>query len=147
MSAPFGRVSISLTGDERAALKTLAHQRSEPQATTAARFVRAGLAADGAALDRPPAGRRGPATPQPARPDAAADRAAAVALTDRYPHDLGHLHHDTEDRLANERLTALGRWRDQLDVAGTPDPRLELAFHAELTSVARWLEERSRRRR
>lgn len=58
MAAPAGRVAISLTANERAAPRQLARSRSEPEATTAARLVRAGLTDEGAVLDPPPARRR-----------------------------------------------------------------------------------------
>ena len=148
MSAPVGRVAISLTTSERTALKQLAHRRNEPEATTAARFVRAGLLDDGAALDRPPTRRRGPETSTVAT-HAALDHETAIALlTERYSLDLaGSRQALASDRLATERLTALARWRDHLDADASPDPRHELGFHAELIAVSRWLEERSRRRR
>lgn len=148
MSAPAGRVAISLTSDERAALKQLARRRSEPEATTAARLVRAGLTEDGACLERPPARRRGPdGDANSAGP--VVDREAAIAmLTERYPVELLRPRMSmSDDVLLLERLAALARWRDQLDADAPAEPRAELAFHAELVAVSRWLDERQRQRR
>lgn len=145
------RVGISLSIDERSALIDLARRRGEPPATTAARLVRAGLVDEGAILDRPPKRRRGPqaaddSSKVPWLPPSAR-QAAIEALRDRYPHDLRAAAADLEsDRLAAERLAALTVWRDELDAGFRPDPREELAFAAELSAVARWLEERGRRR-
>jgi hypothetical protein len=144
---PRERIALSLTPDERSALTALADHRKEPPTTTAARFVRLGLATDGAVLDSAPA---------PAKPGSHAEvpwlppssRAGAIeALRDRYPHDLRGAPADlATDRLAAERLAALSVWRDELDTGQRPDPREELAFAAELTAVSKWLEERGRRR-
>lgn len=153
------RVAVSLSRGERDALRELARQRGEPEATTAARLVRAGLADAGAALDAAPKRRRGPA-----KPPRAADRELArdgapwlpprdcapaiVALLERYPHELRAVPEKLgSDRLAAERLAALSVWRDELDAGVHRDPRMELAFGAELVSVGRWLEERARRQR
>jgi len=150
---------VSLSRGERDALRELAARRSEPEATTAARLVRSGLADAGARLDPPPKRRRGPARdaqPDPERPDAqpvawlpTAGRAAAVAaLIERYPLDLrAALTRDRNDRATAERLAALSVWRDQLDSGAHPDPRVELLFSDELARSGRWLEERNRRRR
>lgn len=120
-------------------------------ATTAARLVRAGLADEGAVLGAPPKRRQGPTSETgsvkvPWLPPG--DRLPAIeALRDRYPHDLRAAGADLEhDRLAAERLAALTVWRDELDAGLRLDPREELAFAAELSLVARWLEERGRRR-
>jgi hypothetical protein len=157
-SAP-ERVAVSLSRGERAALRELGQRRCEPEATTAARLVRAGLADAGAALDEPPQRRRGPNAGRARAQDpseaatapwlpTSARRAAILALRERYPYELRLAPEDLEtDRLAAERLAALSVWRDELDVGLHRDPRMELAFGAELAAVARWLEERSRRRR
>jgi len=62
------RVAVSLSRGERDALRELATRRSEPEATTAARLVRAGLADAGARLDPPPKRRRGPVRNEPPGP-------------------------------------------------------------------------------
>ena len=153
------RVAVSLSRGERDALRELATRRSEPEATTAARLVRTGLADAGARLDPPPKRRRGPVRNE--RPNTAQAEehpvpwlpttgcaAAVLALTERYPLDLrAALVAGAEDRAAGERLAALSVWRDQLDVGAHPDPRVELLFSDELVRTGRWLEERSRRRR
>ena len=147
-----GRVAISLSEGDRRALRALAERRGEPPSTTAARLVRACLAEPGAILDAPPARRRGPAAEDedkrvpPWLP--ASRRAGAIeALRDRYPYELRGLPEDlSADRLVAERVAALSAWRDELDTGRGRDPRDELAFTAELTSFARWLEERGRRR-
>ena len=154
------RVAVSLSRGERDALRELAVRRSEPEATTAARLVRAGLADAGARLDPPPKRRRGPAQPTtPSSPNGsnsntaawlpASTRAPAVAqLSERYPLDLRELSMPPpSDRAACERLAALSVWRDQLDTGTHPDPRVELMFSDELARTARWLEERRRKRR
>lgn len=144
------RVGISLSGDEREALTELARRRGEPRATTAARLVRAGLVDEGAVLDEPPKRRRGPAVPEESKVawlPPSARQAAIDALKDRYPHDLKGAPADlSSDRLAAERLAALSVWRDELDSGLRPDAREELAFAAELSAVAKWLEDRGRRR-
>jgi hypothetical protein len=154
------RVAVSLSRGERDALRELAVRRSEPEATTAARLVRAGLADAGAHLDPPPKRRRGPS--RSAAPTTANGReqrdvawlpasvcATAVAqLSERYSLDLRDaVMPDSSDRAAAERLAALSVWRDQLDSGAHPDPRVELMFSDELARTARWLEERRRRRR
>lgn len=153
------RIAVSLSRGEREALRELSARRAEPEATTAARLVRAGLAEAGAALDPPPVRRRGPERRAHKTPDApgAAEvawlppsrRAGAIsALCERYPIELRGVPSDLDpDRLLAERLAALSAWRDELDAGLHRDPRMELVFGAELVSVARWLEERSRRRR
>ena len=159
-AAGLQRVAVSLSRGERDALRELAIRRSEPEATTAARLVRAGLADAGARLDPPPKRRRGPARSEPTGPaQAEAARpvpwlpttvcAAAVStLTERYPLDLrAALAAGAQDRAAGERLAALSVWRDQLDIGAHQDPRVELLFSDELARTGRWLEERSRRRR
>ena len=154
------RVAVSLSRGERDALRALARHRSEPEATTAARLVRTGLADAGAQLDQPPKRRRGPAArgasaasngPAP-RPVAwlptSACAAAVAQLSERYPIDLrGAVMPDGGDRAAAERLAALSVWRDQLDTGVHSDPRVELLFSDELARTARWLEERRRKRR
>lgn len=146
------RIAVSLSQGERDALRELAQRRGEPPATTAARLVRVGLADAGAYLDTPPARRRGPRTPagettSPSWLPPAARAAAIDALRDRYPHELRGAPDDlTADRLVAERLAALSVWRDELDAGLRRDPRDELAFGAEVAALARWLEERSRRR-
>lgn len=145
------RVAITLSVGECSALADLARRRCEAPSTTAARLVRAGLAEDGAVLDLPPKRRRGPLASDdtskvPWLPPSAR-RAAIDALKDRYPYELRETPTDLDaDRLAAERLAALTVWRDELDAGFRPDPREELAFAAELSGVARWLEERGRRR-
>jgi len=154
------RVAVSLSRGERDALRELATHRSEPEATTAARLVRAGLADAGARLDPPPKRRRGPVRAEPsspAQPEAGQPvpwlpttvcAAAVSALTERYPLDLrAALAPGAGDRASGERLAALSVWRDQLDVGAHQDPRVELLFSDELVRTGRWLEERSRRRR
>jgi len=154
------RVAVSLSRGERDALRELATRRSEPEATTAARLIRAGLADAGARLDPPPKRRRGPVrADQPNVAPTQATRpvpwlptngcaAAVLALGERYPIDLrAGLAPAAEDRAASERLAALSVWRDQLDVGAHQDPRVELLFSDELARTGRWLEERSRRRR
>ncbi len=154
------RVAVTLSRGERDALRQLATSRSEPEATTAARLVRAGLADAGARLDPPPKRRRGPARPAtPNSPNGsnpnpvawlpASDRAPAVAqLAERYPLDLRELSMPPlSDRAACERLAALSVWRDQLDTGAHHDPRVELMFSDELARTSRWLEERRRKRR
>ena len=153
------RVAVSLSRGERDALRELAARRGEPEATSAARLVRAGLADAGAALDAPPARRRGPQALHPPERAAADEQApswlppsrcaaAIAALRERYQFELRGLPAElTGDRLLAERLAALSAWRDELDAGLHRDPRMELAFGAELVSLARWVEERSRRRR
>ncbi|MEO7555760.1 MAG: hypothetical protein ABIV94_04050, partial [Acidimicrobiales bacterium] len=148
------RVAVTLSRGERDALRELAVRRSEPEATTAARLVRAGLADAGARLDTPPKRRRGPSrptTPGPAKgsePRSAAwlpASACAIAVTqlsERYPLDLRDaVMPGASDRAAAERLAALSVWRDQLDAGAHHDPRVELMFSDELARTARWLEE------
>lgn len=160
-SPRYGRVAVSLSSGERDALRELAARRSEPEATTAARFVRSGLADAGARLDPPPKRRRGPAPANETRsPESSAMAivpwlpttgcaAAVMALAERYPLDLRAAapNPGPADRAAAERLAALSVWRDQLDAGAHPDPRVELLFSDELARTGRWLEERSRRRR
>lgn len=158
-SPRFERVAVSLTPGERDALRALATRRGEPEATTAARLVRSGLADAGARLDPPPKRRRGPvpterrAGERPETPSVAwlpttGCGAAVMALTERYPLDLrAATNLGSADRAGAERLAALSVWRDQLDVGAHPDPRVELLFSDELARTGRWLEERSRRRR
>lgn len=154
------RVAVSLSRGERDALRELAARRSEPEATTAARLVRAGLADAGARLDAPPKRRRGPALQAPPSSSNGSEErtvawlptsacAAAVAqLSERYPLDLREsVMPESGDRAAAERLAALTVWRDQLDTGAHADPRVELMFSDELARTARWLEERRRRRR
>lgn len=156
-SPRFERVAVSLSRGERDALRELAARRSEPEATTAARLVRSGLADAGARLDPPPKRRRG--LPRAERhagesPESASVPwlpttgcgAAVAALGERYPLDLrAALMRDASDRAAAERLAALSVWRDQLDAGTHPDPRVELLFSDELVRTSRWLEERRRR--
>lgn len=154
------RVAVSLSRGERDALRELAVCRSEPEATTAARLVRAGLADAGARLDAPPKRRRAPARrAAPSRANGTEPRAvawlpasacaAAVAqLSERYPLELrDSAMPDPGDRAGAERLAALSVWRDQLDAGAHADPRVELMFSDELARTARWLEERRRKRR
>jgi len=148
---------MTLAVDERAALRAIAARRGEPEATSAARFVRAGLAGDGAELDEPPQRRRGPKTPPRREPRAgdgcpwlpAGEHTAAVArLHDRYPSDLRHVPDRLgDDRALAERLAALSVWRAEIDAGLHRDPRVELAFSDELARTSRWLEERRRRAR
>jgi len=153
------RVAVTLSRGERDALRELAVHRSEPEATTAARLVRAGLADAGARLDAPPKRRRGPARPANTTPGGADPAGAAwlpasacaiavTQLSERYPLDLRDaMMPDASDRAAAERLAALSVWRDQLDAGAHHDPRVELMFSDELSRTARWLEERRRKRR
>lgn len=151
----FERVALSLSPGERDALRELARRRGEPEATAAARMVRAGLADLGARLDDPPQRRRGPSLasgdplPKPVAWLPTSKRARAVAaLIERYPGDLrAALLPADGDRGGAERLAALSVWRDQLDTGQFPDPRVEVAFGDELVRTGRWLEDRSRRRR
>ena len=152
-----GRVALTLALDERAALRAIASRRREPEATTAARFVRAGLTGDGAELDDPPQRRSGPkpsASREPSSKDRcpwlpASERTTAVAqLCDRYRDDLRRVPERLgEDRALAERLAALSVWRDEIDAGLHRDPRVELAFSDELARTSRWLEERRRRAR
>lgn len=148
------RVALTLAVDERAALRAIASRRSEPEATTAARFVRAGLAGDGSELDAPPQRRRGPQPlPRPA-PDASdgcpwlpvSERATAIAqLRERYPGYLRRVPDRLDDDAAiAERLAALTVWRGEIDSGLHRDPRAELAFSDELARTWRWLDERLR---
>ena len=151
------RVALTLAVDERAALRAIAARRGEPEATTAARFVRAGLAGDGAELDEPPQRRRGPKPPPRREPSGGGgcpwlppgEHGAAVArLRDRYPNDLRHVPDRLgDDRALAERLAALSVWRAEIDAGLHRDPRVELAFSDELARTSRWLEERRRRAR
>lgn len=151
------RVALTLALDERAALRAIASRRGEPEATTAARFVRAGLTGDGSELDDPPQRRRGPSLPprhEPRPSDGcpwlpAGERTTAVAqLRDRYPDDLRRVPDRLDDdRALAERLAALSVWRDEIDAGLHRDPRVELAFSDELARTSRWLEERRRRAR
>jgi len=151
------RVALTLAVDERAALRAIAARRGEPEATTAARFVRAGLAGDGAELDEPPQRRRGPKHPPRREPSGgdgcpwlpAGEHSAAVArLRDRYPSDLRHVPEGLgDDRALAERLAALSVWRAEIDAGLHRDPRVELAYSDELARTSRWLEERRRRAR
>jgi len=146
------RIAMTLSAGERRALRELAERRSEPPATTAARLVRTGLADAGAALDTPPTGRRGPKTQAPEEQGpawlpASARGNAIQALRERYPYELRAAPDDPQaDRPVAERLAALSVWRDELDAGLRPDAREEIAFSAELSGLARWLEERGRRR-
>ena len=159
-AAKLERVAVSLSRGEREALRELAARRSEPEATTAARLVRAGLADAGARLDAPPKRRRGPARPATPSPGsgsepravawlpASACSVAVAQLSERYSLDLRDaVMPEAGDRAAAERLAALSVWRDQLDAGTHADPRVELTFSDELARTARWLEERLRRRR
>lgn len=150
------RVALTLALGERAALRAIAARRGEPEATTAARFVRAGLSGDGAELDDPPQLRRGPQPPQ--RDPGASNRcrwlpagehsAAVARLRERYPNDLRHVPDRLgDDRALAERLAALSVWRAEIDAGQHRDPRVELAFSDELARTSRWLEERRRRAR
>jgi hypothetical protein len=151
------RVALTLALDERAALRAIASRRCEPEATTAARFVRAGLMGDGAELDDPPQRRSGP-KPSPQRDVSAGDecpwlpaseRTTAVArVCERYRDDLRRVPERLgDDRALAERLSALSVWRDEIDAGLHRDPRVELAFSDELARTSRWLEERRRRTR
>lgn len=146
------RIAVSLSDGERQALAELARRRSEPAATTAARLVRAGLADAGAILDTPPARRRSAQAPDartraPAWLPPASRAAAVAALRERYPLEFRSAPDDlVTDRLVAERLAALSVLRDELDAGLRRDPREELAFSAEIAALARWLEERGRRR-
>lgn len=150
------RVALTLAVDERAALRAIAARRGEPEATTAARFVRAALAGDGAELDEPPQRRRGPKPPPRREPGGdgcawlpAGEHGGAVArLRDRYPSDLRHIPDRLgDDRALAERLAALSVWRAEIDAGLHRDPRVELAFSDELARTSCWLEERRRRAR
>jgi len=150
------RVALTLALGERTALRAIAARRGEPEATTAARFVRAGLNGDGAELDDPPQRRRGPQQPQPESGvanrcpwlPAGGHSAAVVQLRERYPSDLRHVpDRFGDDRALAERLAALSVWRTEIDAGQHRDPRVELAFSDELARTSRWLEERRRRAR
>lgn len=151
------RVAITLAPSERDALQQLAHRAREPEATTAARLLRAALVDHGAALD---AAVRQRTTPhngtRPTSDDGASAawlppsrRAVAIeALRDRYPHELRHLRADAlADPAVAEQLAALTVWREQLDDGTHVDPRMELAFAHELRSLANWLQTNARRTR
>jgi hypothetical protein len=152
MSAPATpRVAITLAPGERDALRQLAHQRGEAPATTAGRLVRAALLDHGAHLDDAPARRTGPPGPRATarRPARSVPAGAIEALRARYPVELRHAPADpAADALVNETLTALARWRADLDTAGDEaNPRETLYFCEELRRAASWLQDRARRGR
>lgn len=150
-----GRVAITLTAGERDVLRGLAHRSHEPQGTTAARLLRAGLANNGATLDAA----LGKPTARPPRPEPTSDRGpdwlppahyadAVDALRRRYPHELRYLPDDAlTDTLLAEQLAALAHWRQALDQGDHDDPRMELAVGHELRDLANWLQQRARRSR
>lgn len=143
------RVAISVTGDERAALRALAADRSEPEATAAGRLVRAGLENAGAVLGAAPRLRRAPngAEPSTALWLPTDRRAAAVlGLLARYPSDLGAIPDHATDRLVAEQLAALSVWRDSIDAGQRPDPREEVAFGDVVMRLGPALAQRRRRR-
>ncbi|MDW5595106.1 hypothetical protein VSS74_12205 [Conexibacter stalactiti] len=149
------RVAITLKPSERDALAALAHRAREPEATTAARLLRAALIDHGAALDA--AVRQRNAPPAVAEADAGSGaawlppsrRAVAIeALRDRYPHELKHLRGDPlADTHIAEQAAALSLWREQIDNGNHADPRMELAFSHELRTFANWLQTNARRHR
>jgi hypothetical protein len=150
------RVAITLVPSERDALQQLAHRAREPEATTAARLLRAALVDHGAALDAAVRQRTAPHNgTRPTSDDGGAAwlppgrRAVAIeALRDRYPHELRHLRADAlTDPAIAEQLAALTVWREQLDDGTHVDPRMELAFAHELRSLANWLQTNARRTR
>lgn len=149
MSRRPARIAISVAPGERDALTRAAHAAGEPIATYAGRLVRAALAADGAALDPPPAGRAGPDRARPTRRRPSTPAADAVErLRERYPADLRHAPDDpSTDTLVAEQLVALAAWRDDLDTATEPNPREILAFGHELRTITAWLQDRARRSR
>lgn len=150
MSAPrAGRVAITLTPGERAALRQLAREAAEPEARTAARLLRAALAEHHMLpLDAPSRQRRGP------RQGTGITGAAWLpptrrlfdieALRARYPRELRHLPPDplAEPAIA-EPLAALTVWRERLDSGEDNDPLAELAFAQELHGLAHRLQART----
>lgn len=150
------RVQVTLRDSELDALAELAAARSEPEATTAARLLRAGLIDRGASLAAVVRRRTTPAPGDRDRHGAGtADwlpperHAAAIeALRTRYPHTLRHLRADALDvpEIA-EQAAALAVWRDAIDNGTHADPRVELAFANSLQSFANWLQTTSRRHR
>lgn len=150
------RVQVTLRDSELDALAELAAARSEPEATVAARLVRAGLIDRGASLAavvrRRTAPPRGGSDRRNVR---AADwlppqrRSAAIeALRNRYPHTLRHLRADTLDLPeVAEQAAALSVWREEIDNGAHSDPRVELAFANSLQHFANWLQTASRRHR
>jgi hypothetical protein len=149
-------VAITLRDSERDALAALARRAREPEATTAARLIRASLIDNGASLD---AAVRGRSAPSHSSGDRHADRAAdwlppaklaaAIdALRERYPHELRHLRDDALSHTATaEQVAALALLREQIDSGRYDDPRMELLFAQELRVFARWLSEQRMDRR
>ncbi len=152
------RVQVTLRDSELDALAELAAARSEPEATVAARLVRAGLIDRGASLAAVVRRRTAPA---PARDASDRHRAGAAdwlppqrrlaaieALRNRYPHTLRHLRADTLDLPeVAEQAAALSVWREEIDSGAHSDPRVELAFANSLQHFANWLQTASRRHR
>jgi hypothetical protein len=150
------RVAITLRDSERDALAMLAQRAREPEATTAARLIRAALIDNGATLDAAvrsrSAGPRGSGGPGP---DGAAGwlpparRAASIEeLRDRYPDELRYLRAATlELPLVAEQAAALSVWREELDTGKHADPRMELAFANALEHFANRLQTHARRYR
>lgn len=150
------RVQVTLRDSELDALAELAAARREPEATVAARLVRAGLIDRGASLAAVVRRRTAPASGSGDRPGAGAvdwlppqRRSAAIeALRNRYPHTLRHLRADTLDLPeVAEQAAALSVWREEIDSGAHSDPRVELAFANSLQHFANWLQTASRRHR
>ncbi|MDW5597317.1 hypothetical protein VSS74_23420 [Conexibacter stalactiti] len=150
------RVAITLRDSERDALAMLAQRAREPEATTAARLIRAALIDNGASLDA--AVRRRTAAPNSSGdpdPDGAAGwlpparRAAAIEeLRERYPDELRYLRAGTlELPLVAEQAAALSVWREEIDAGKHLDPRMELAFANALEHFANRVQTHARRHR
>jgi len=141
---------VTLRDSELDALAELAAARSEPEATTAARLLRAGLIDGGASLAAAVRRRTAPQPDNRAGHTASAAiwlppnrRIAAIEqLRARYPHTLRHLRPEALDLLeVAEPVSALSLMREQIDTGRYDDPRIELAFSHELRVFARWLQE------
>lgn len=150
------RVQVTLRASEQDALAALAAARSEPEATTAARLLRAGLIDGGASLAAVVRRRAASAHDSRDRHDDSAAgwlpperRAAAIeALRERYPDELRHLRGDAlAIPLAAEQAAALSFMRELIDDGRYDDPRIEFAFAHELRGFAHWLQERRLDRR
>jgi hypothetical protein len=150
------RVQVTLNDSERDALAALAQRAHEPEATTAARLLRAALIDHGHTLDA--AVRKRTTPTDTAKADTSdsgapwlppARRALAIeALRTRYPHELRHLRTDAlTDPHISEQAAALSFWRQQLDDGVHTDPRMEFAFAHELRTFATWLQTAARRNR
>ncbi|MDO8186470.1 hypothetical protein Q5424_17445 [Conexibacter sp. JD483] len=149
-------MQVTLRDSERDELAALAAERNEPEATTAARLIRAGLFDRGASLAA--VVRRRAASGcgnKEGHGTGAADwlpperHAAAIdALRNRYPQKLRHLRADALDlpEIA-EQAAALAVWREAIDRGAHADPRIELAFGNSLQSFANLLQTTSRRHR